>query len=247
MKYLIIGASSGLGKELAYTFAKNGNDIILVSRDLRDLSALKSDIENKYENKVEILEIDLSSNDEIEKKLFNERFFKEIQGILFPIGMMLDDDNESLSFSKINRLMNSNFSSVSYIISNFSNHLSTKKGEIIGFGSISGYLGRKINPYYSASKRALESYFESLAFMNKSNGLKIQLYILGYLDTNLAFGKKLNLPKGSPKILADHVYRNKHHKFKKLFFPSWWGLIATILKILPFRIFIIIDKILKQN
>ena len=117
MKYLIIGASSGLGKELAYTFAKNGNDIILVSRDLRDLSALKSDIENKYENKVEILEIDLSSNDEIEKKLFNERFFKEIQGILFPIGMMLDDDNESLSFSKINRLMNSNFSSVSYIIS----------------------------------------------------------------------------------------------------------------------------------
>ena len=41
MKYLIIGASSGLGKALAYAFARNNHDLILVSRDVRDLSALK--------------------------------------------------------------------------------------------------------------------------------------------------------------------------------------------------------------
>ena len=245
MKYLIVGASSGLGKELAYSFAKHNHDIVLVSRDIRDLSPLKSDIENKYKNNVEILDIDLSSNDEIETKLFNERYFKEIHGILFPIGMMLDDDRENLSFKKINKLMNSNFTSITYIISNFSKHLSSKNGQIIGFGSISGFLGRKINPYYSASKRALESYFESLAFINKTNELKIQFYILGYLDTSLAFGKKLMLPKGSPKKLANIVYKNKHYKFKKFFFPAWWKPIAFILKIIPFNIFIIIDKILR--
>ena len=43
MNYLIVGASSGLGREIAYTFAKNGMDLILVSRDERDLLALKSD------------------------------------------------------------------------------------------------------------------------------------------------------------------------------------------------------------
>ena len=48
MKYLIIGASSGLGRELAYEYAKNKHDLILVSRDLRDLSAIKSDIEKKF-------------------------------------------------------------------------------------------------------------------------------------------------------------------------------------------------------
>ena len=45
MSYLIIGSSSGLGRELAYTFAKNHNNLILVSRDERDLVPIKSDIE----------------------------------------------------------------------------------------------------------------------------------------------------------------------------------------------------------
>ena len=35
---------------------------------------------------------------------------------------------------------------------------------IVGFGSVSGLLGRKINSIYAGAKRALESYFESLAF-----------------------------------------------------------------------------------
>ena len=77
MKYLIVSASSGLGKELAYSFAERNHDLILVSRDIRDLSALKSDIENKYKNNIEILSIDLSSNDEITKKLFIDRYFED--------------------------------------------------------------------------------------------------------------------------------------------------------------------------
>ena len=245
MKYLIIGASSGLGRELAYTFAKHKHDIILVSRDLRDLKVLKSDIENKYNNNVEIIEIDLTSKNQISQKLFTNKFFYEVQGLLFPLGMMLQSDNDNLSLEKINELISANFSSIAYITANFSKHLISKNGQIIGFGSISGYLGRKINPHYSASKRALESYFESLGFVNKSNGLNIQFYILGYLDTNLAFGKKLMLPKASPKKLAEMVYKNRNIKYKKFFFPIWWSLIGFILKMIPLKILIKIDKILE--
>ena len=48
MNYLIVGASSGLGRDLAYKFAQNSNNLILVSRDERDLKALKNDIEVKF-------------------------------------------------------------------------------------------------------------------------------------------------------------------------------------------------------
>ena len=43
MSYLIIGASSGLGRELALRFAKEKNNLILISRDIRDLNAIKSE------------------------------------------------------------------------------------------------------------------------------------------------------------------------------------------------------------
>ena len=46
MSYLIVGASSGLGRDLAYEFAKNSKNLTLISRDKKDLEYLKSDIES---------------------------------------------------------------------------------------------------------------------------------------------------------------------------------------------------------
>jgi|TARA_Y100000294_G_C8461922_1_gene299012 short-subunit dehydrogenase len=245
MKYLIIGASSGLGRELAYEYARNKHNLILVSRDLRDLTAIKSDLEKKFEIKIQIVELDLTSESQIEKELFIEKFLNEINGILFPIGMMFNDDEIVLDQEKINKIFKSNFTSVAFIISKFINFLSSKEGEIVGFGSISGHLGRKINPYYAASKRALESYFESLGFFSNKSGLKVQFYVLGYLDTNLAFGKKLNLPKASPKKLAKIVYENRKAKFKKIYYPKLWRLVAIILVLIPIKIIFLLDKLFK--
>ena len=234
-----------MGREIAYEYARNKHDLILVSRDLRDLTAIKSDLEKQSEIKVEILELDLNSESEIEKNLFVEKFFNDVQGILFPIGMMFDDDKIELNQEKIEKLFKANFTSVAFIISKFLGPLSSKKGEIVGFGSIAAYLGRTLNPYYSASKRALESYFESLGFLSKKTNLNIQFYILGYMDTNLAFGKDLKLPKGSPKKLAKIIYKNKNNKFKKIFFPKWWAFIAISLNLIPIKILFLLNKIFK--
>ena len=245
MKYLIIGASSGLGRELSYVFAKNKNDLLITSRDERDLQALKSDLENKYKVNVDTIELDLSSEHDLEKHLFQDKYFKQINGILFPVGMMFDDDSLNLDSEKSKKIFKSNYNSIAIIISKFSNSLSSKGGSVVGFGSISGYLGRKINPYYAASKRALESFFESLAFTTTNQNLKIQFYVLGYLETNLSFGKNLKLPKGSPAKLAEIVYKNKNKKFLKTFFPYWWIFVAFVLRIIPLKILIKFSKLLK--
>ena len=75
MKYLIVGASSGLGRKLAYTYAENKHDLILVSRDAKDLEAIKTDLTNRYHRIVETVEIDLSSIDDIKKKIINLKIF----------------------------------------------------------------------------------------------------------------------------------------------------------------------------
>ena len=67
MSYLILGASSGLGRELAYILAKNSNDLIIISRDERDLRAIKSDLEIKFKITVKYFVVDASSFDEVKK------------------------------------------------------------------------------------------------------------------------------------------------------------------------------------
>jgi len=246
MNYLIVGASSGLGRELSYTFAKNKNNLIICSRSEDDLNALKADIENRHKVKVNVLVLDLKSQEEIEKNLTsNKELLEEIDGILFPVGMMFEKDTTNLEIQKIHELSHVNFSSIAFIINNFIKQ--KNEGTIAMFGSVSGYLGRNLNPYYAAAKRSLESFFESIAFEDKKKNIKIQFYILGYLETNLSFGKKLLLPKGSIKRLAKKVYQNKNKKSKKFFFPTWWLIIIFLLKIIPFSFLLILKNIKKKN
>ncbi len=247
MSYLIVGASSGLGRDLAYTFAERKNNLILVSRDEKDLIATKSDIEIRYKANVKILSIDFSSFDEINSKLFSdEKMFQNLKGVLFPIGHMFENDNVDLDIENIQSIMFSNYLSTVYTISKLKKNLMLNENfAIVGFGSVSSLLGRKINSNYAASKRALESYFESLAFEHVENKINVQYYMLGYLDTNLSFGQDLKLPKGSTKKLSRIVLKNINAKFKKKYYPYFWIFITFILKVIPFSILLKLNKFFK--
>tara|TARA_Y100001970_G_C14051132_1_gene758985 strand:- start:51 stop:791 length:741 start_codon:yes stop_codon:yes gene_type:complete len=238
MTYLIVGASSGLGRDIAYEFAKNSNDLILISRDIKDLEHLKSDIEIKFNVKVNIFELDFSYQKNITKFISEKQNFVEsIDGVLFPLGMMLEEDNIKNSEENLNKLMSANFYCIANFISKLLNIFEKKnKGLIVGFGSISSSVGRQINTGYASAKSALETYFESLIVSNSNNNINIQFYTLGYLDTNLSFDKKLMLPKGSTTKLAKIIYKNLNQNGSKKFFPFWWFFIDYIIKILPFFI-----------
>ena len=96
MSYLILGATSGLGRELAYILAKNSIDIIIISRDEKDLKAIKMDLEIKFNINVRYFALDVSSFDDT--KIFlstNSNLFNDIQGLLFPVGMMDSKDDIS--------------------------------------------------------------------------------------------------------------------------------------------------------
>jgi short-subunit dehydrogenase len=59
---LITGASSGIGKELAYIHAEKGYDLVIVARNQQKLKEIKSDLENKYNVQVKTITKDLSKS-----------------------------------------------------------------------------------------------------------------------------------------------------------------------------------------
>lgn len=245
MSYIIIGASSGLGRELAYKFGENKKNLLLVSRDKRDLIPIKSDLEEKYKISVEILDFDFSKIEEIKLSLIPQLKKQEVlDGILFPVGLMHEKDNPDLDLKNLIEIYNANLISIVFTISEIKKIIKDKEFSFIGFGSVSGLLGRDLNTNYAAAKRALESFFESLAFENIQSSYNIHFYTLGYLQTNLAFGKDLKLPKGNVKSLANLVYKNKNKKNIKRFFPFYWSLIAVIFKLISFKFILNIKKIL---
>ena len=151
--------------------------------------------------------------------------------------MMVNNDNIKNDNATTNKLIQANYLSiVDFTIKVIKIFEKKNKGVIVGFGSVSASLGREVNTFYSASKRALESFFESLSATFLKDNIKIQFYILGYLDTNLTFDKNLILPKASTKKLATKVYQNINKDNLKKYYPFWWGLICLIIKLMPFFI-----------
>ena len=73
-----------------------------------------------------------------------------------------------------------------------------------------------------------------MAFEEKLKNINIQFYTLGYLDTNLAFGKDPFGLKGSTFKLANIVFKNLNVNFKRLITLIFWSVISFIFKNYPF-------------
>jgi short-subunit dehydrogenase len=235
--YIIIGGSSGLGRALAERFAAAGHELVLVSRDTRDTAPLANHLWIKYGVKVSAVAMDLGHNplpfDVIDPVLDGHL---PLQGLLMPVGLNDTNDLVGLSDETLEQLSRVNYLSPVEILNHYLPVLERNSGVVVGFGSVATARGRSRNAAYAAAKSALESYFESLAHHTASSGLSCQYYVLGYLDTNLAFAQNLLFPLASPDHVADVVY-NRRLTNGRQFLPRPWYILYRVVQFLPWAIF----------
>jgi len=235
--YIIVGASSGLGRALAERFAAAGCELVLLSRDLRDTSPLASHLAIKYAVKVSPVAMDLNRNplpfDAIDTILEGHL---PLKGLLMPAGINDDSDVVGLSDKTLEYLTRINYLAPCQLLNHYVPLLEQNSGVIVGFGSVATARGRSRNAAYAAAKSALGSYFESLAHYAANNGLSCQFYVLGYLDTNLAFAQNLLFPLASVDRIADVVYKRRFSK-GRMFLPRPWYILYRVVQFLPWAIF----------
>ena len=240
MTYIIVGGSAGLGRAIAKKFASEKNDLIIISSDLRDTKALSSDLEIRYGINVVPIQMSLSeiptTFKEVDSALEN---LSTLKGLILPIGFNNPNDVPGIDDKSFFELVNTNFTSVCLFINHFLPILKkTPDTTIIGFGSIAAIRGRSRNAIYAASKRALESYFESLRHFVANSYLTVQFYVIGYIDTNLSFGADMTLFKPAQvNRLANVVFNNRLQDFGITFYPKYWKIIKVLLPIVPWSIF----------
>ena len=239
MNCLVLGSSAGLGRALSERLAKDGHHLFLVASDSRDLQVQCADLKLRYSIRAEYEAISISATSPWSEALFQavDRFGK-IDALYFPIGWASPSDDGFLSEKESKQIAEVNFHCITTVVSHFlPSLLKEGKGQVVGFGSIASLRGRKGNVIYSAMKRALESYFESVRHLTAQTQIRVQFYQIGYLDTQQTLGKKLLFPKCSPENAAEIVIRNLNRDFGHQFLPRFWWVIAFILKRVPWFLY----------
>jgi short-subunit dehydrogenase len=236
--WVVVGASAGLGRALSERLSGRGRSLLLVAGDERDLAPLAADLQLTRGGTVRTLAHDAADHEGLARRLQEAVGEEALDGVLFPIGWSRDDDTGALTPAEAERVVQVNFLSVVSVATGLLPLMVRQgRGVLVGFGSVAATRGRSRNVVYAASKRALESYFESLRHLAEPHGVTVAFYRLGFIDTALAYGKPVALPKADPRHMAARICADLGRRAGARALPQWWAPVTAVLRFLPWFVF----------
>jgi len=228
-KALIIGASSGIGKELAKLLVKDGYYVAITGRRLEELEKIRQESPDRYC----IRRQDVTQIEESEKvfaELAHE--METIDLIVYSSGMA--DPNYDLDWNKEFPTLETNVLGAVKIFGLAYNFFKKQGyGHLVGISSVAGVRGNRHVPAYFASKAFQSNYLESLWMKAKRS--KASIYVTdivpGFVDTKMALGDTFGM--ASLEKATRQIYSAIKRKKKKAYITRRWQLIAAILRFVP--------------
>jgi short-subunit dehydrogenase len=194
---IITGASSGIGKALAFSLAKNGNKLVLAGRNKGKLNAVLQEINADNISAISIV-TDVCKVQDC-KNLINKCItqFGRIDVLINNAGISMRGLFNESDLEVIQKVMNTNFWGAVFCTKYALPYLLQSNGSLVGVSSIAGYIGLPERSAYSASKFAMNGFLESIRSENKDNDLHVLIACPGFTSSNI---RKAALTKdGTPQ------------------------------------------------
>lgn len=237
---LIVGASSGMGKELARQLVQEGYHVAVVARRQALLDELVGELNENREKPVAHAFVHDVTNYEEVPDLF-ERITNTMRGmdvIVFSAGIMPDIGSEDYDFASYRKIIDVNvLGAMAWLNQAAARFVHTGHGTIVGISSVAGDRGRRGNPPYAASKAALTTYLESLRNRLAPHGVHVVTVKPGPVHTPMtAHLPKLPLPIQADKaaqLIAKAIAKQRG----EVYVPGRWRPIMAIIRNIPSFIF----------
>lgn len=230
---VVTGASTGIGEQLAYQYAKLKANLLITARREKQLQDVANKCKQLGAAKVEIVLADMSRAEdrlhliqETEKHFGNKLDYLILNHAIFPMRLWTGS-NENMTF--LQHTLDTNFISFVDLASKSVDLLKNNKGHIGVVSAGCAKFGCPKLGSYSASKAALHGFFSAWRqeLRVKEIPVSITLCVLGLIDTETAMSQSrgVNAPI-SPETLAasavdtaDAVIESVALKEYEMFYP----------------------------
>jgi short-subunit dehydrogenase len=229
-KAIIIGASSGIGRELAIVLAKQGYEVGLMARRVEKLEALQKEIQTK----THVGHLDIASVGEAMKK--TEEMIDRMGGLdLMVLNAGIGFLNPELDPAKEMETISVNVQGFCALAGlGYKYFAKQGHGHIVGISSIGALRGNHVAPAYNASKAFMSNYLEGLRKKAFSEKMPIAVTDIkpGFVDTEMAKGDG-KFWVASPKKAAEQIHAVIKKKKAHAYVTHRWRLIGWLLKLMP--------------
>lgn len=232
-KIIIVGASSGIGREIACKYVADGNMVGITGRRENLLNELKE----KFPSQIFTSVFDVMGNENQEKI---HQLIEEIGGLdILIYNSGYGDPSKELNYEIENTTTKTNVNGFVEIVGYaFTFFAEQGCGQIAITSSVASVRGNSWAPAYSASKAFMSNYAEGLNI--KAGRLKKNIVITdirpGFINTKMAKGNRQFwiVPK---EKAADQIIHAISKKKRIAYISRRWWLVAQIMKLLPYSIY----------
>jgi short-subunit dehydrogenase len=182
---VITGASSGIGKALAFAFGREQATIVICARRLESLKPVGAELsQSGIENLC--IQADVSSESDI-KQLIEATIQKygRLDILINNAGISMRSLVIDVDPNVIRQVMDINFMGTVYATRYALPHILKSKGSIVGMSSIAGYRGLPVRSGYSASKFAVNGFLEALRTELLDTGVHVLVACPGFTTSNI--------------------------------------------------------------
>ena len=228
-KAMIVGASSGIGRELARVLASHGYALGLAARRLELLEEFKQELSVD----VVVQRMDIA-DPEAAMDAFR-RLVNAMGGVdLVVISAATGDSNRDLEWSQEQQIIATNVAGFVAMASTAFRHFAEQgAGHLVGISSIAALRGARHAPAYSASKAFVSIYLQGLRHKAAKAGLPVTITTImpGFVDTPMA--KDGTFWVAPVHKAARQIYNAIRRKKRHAYVTKRWRLIAWLLRLLP--------------
>ncbi len=220
MRILITGASSGIGRELAKLYAKEGNELILLARREEKLQKLKSELSSAQN--VEIVVADVNEFGALQEKI---KALSGVDIVILNAGISLGHSLDITPFEDFKKLYDvnllSNHAILEILLPQFK---AQKSGKIVFISSLASLISMPSSVAYSSSKRALNAYAEGVRYKYKNDGVKVINILPGFIKSEMTDKNSFKMPfllntdEGAKRIFDAIAKEKRFYAFPKRFY-----------------------------
>ncbi|MEP1327351.1 SDR family NAD(P)-dependent oxidoreductase [Pseudophaeobacter sp.] len=225
--YWLIGASEGLGREIAKGLVGAGAHVIVSARSQDRLQTLTWALGGARP-----LVMDVTDDSSVEVAVKN---LGPIDGVIYNAGAYVPMRSQDWDSAEAMAMMDVNYCGALRVLGHVLPAFIAKgQGDITLIGSLAGYHGLPAAVGYAASKAALISLAETMRHDLRGSGVTLRIVNPGFIKTRLTDKNDFAMPQlMSSEVAADHVLRAIQRQRFRTDFPRPFSWAIKILALLP--------------
>jgi short-subunit dehydrogenase len=230
----IIGASSGIGRELAIQLAGLGATLILSARREQELIQLRQKLgENHSVYPLDVA--DLAAVDKVAGQITAHH--NKLDRVLFLPALYKPAAICDMDINFAHKLIDVNLTGAMYVVHAVLPIFARQQsGQLVLCGSVAGYLGLPNGQPYSASKAGLINFAESL-YAEAPAYLDVKLINPGFVRTSMTAKNDFVMPMiTTVQHAAAVIIRGLTKRAFEIHFPRRFTILLKLLSILPYRL-----------